>query len=134
MTTFVFMLSNCIGLSAAIMFTSPILSQVMSVELIIPSTSTSSVLNDSSFKLSPCCFSRVARMLLADIICHPHTLPILFVVGGLCLQINDSPPSSSKRSFHWMSVSAQRFVLTKLVGTIITLDNPDTYFAADETP
>ena len=98
MTIFVFMLSNCIGLSGTILFTSPILSQVIGLELIIPSTSTSSVLNDSSLRLSPCCFSRAARMLLADLICCSYTPPILIAVEGLCLQINHSPPSSIKKS------------------------------------
>ena len=100
------MLSNCIGLSGTILFKSPIISQVIDVELFIPSTSTSSVLNDSSLRLSTCCFSRAARMLLADQFCRSHTLPILLAVGGLCFQINHSPPSSIRKSLiFFLSIS-----------------------------
>ena len=95
---FVFMLSNCIGLSGTILFTSPILSQVIGLELIISSTSTSDVLDDSSLRLSHCWFSRAARMLPADLISHFHTAPKLLAVGGLCLQINHSPPRFIKKS------------------------------------
>ena len=103
------MLSNCIVLSGTVLFTSPILSQVVGLVLIIPSTYTSSVLNDSLLRLSPCCFSREALMLLADLICRSHTPPILLAVEGLCFQINHSPPSSIKKSsifFLFISLNA----------------------------
>ena len=103
------MLSNCIGLSGTVLFTSPILSQVVGLVLIIPSTYTSSVLNDSLLRLSPCCFSREALMLLADLICRSHTPPILLAVEGLCFQINHSSPSSIKKSsifFLFISLNA----------------------------
>lgn len=56
MIIFAFMLSNCFGLSGAIVFTSIILLLVWDPELMIPLTATSSVLNDASLKLSPYCF------------------------------------------------------------------------------
>ena len=66
MIIFVFMFNNGIGLSGTILFISQILSKVIGLELIIPATSTNSVLNDLSLRLSPCSFSREARMLLAN--------------------------------------------------------------------
>ena len=53
MTTLVFDLSSCIGLSGIILMTSPMDSQVIGQELIIPSTSTNDVQRDSSLRLSP---------------------------------------------------------------------------------
>ena len=114
MTIFVFMLSNCIGLSGAILFTSTILLQVIGLELIIASTSASSILNKQSLRLLPCCFSRAARMLLADIICRCHTPLILLAVGRLFLQINHSPPSSIRKSLIFV-VSISLNATTKLL-------------------
>ena len=112
------MLSNCIGLRETILFTLPISSQLIGLELTISSTSTSSVLSDSSFPLSLCYFSRAARMLLADLICRSHTPPILLVVGGLCLQINHSPPISIKSSLiFFLSTSLNSLFISVLVST-----------------
>ena len=96
MTIFVLMLSNYIRQSETILLTSPILSQVIGFELIIPLISTSTVLNDSSRRLSPC-FCRATKMLLADLICRSHTPPILFTFGGLYLQIKHCHPSFVKK-------------------------------------
>ena len=87
MTTLVFELSSCIGLNWIILLTSPMDSQVIGRELIIPSTSTNNVQRDSSLRLSP--FLSIAeRMLLADRICHSHTRPMLLAIGGLRFQLN----------------------------------------------
>ena len=110
------MLSNCIG--NCILFTSPISSQLIGLKYTIPSTSTSTVWNDSSFPLSLCYFSRAARMLLADLICCSHTPPILIAVGGLYLQINHSPPRSIKRSLiFFLSISLNSLFISVLVST-----------------
>ena len=53
MTALVFELSSCIGLNWIILLTSPMDSQVIGRELIIPSTSTNNVRRDSSLRLSP---------------------------------------------------------------------------------
>ena len=125
------MLSNCIGLSV----TSPILSEVIGLELIIPSTSTSSVLNDSLLRLSPCCFSRAVRMLLADLIYCSHTPSILPAVGGLCFQTNHSSWFHQKvinLFFHFTECPFKLSACSNEIATIATLDNPNISSPTDE--
>ena len=101
-TIFIFMLSNCIGLSdiGLLIITSNKFWTDYSFNF------NQSVLNDSSLRLSPFCFSRAARMLLADLICRSVTPPILLGVGELCPQINHSLPSSIKKSLiFFLSIS-----------------------------
>ena len=81
MPTFVIELSNFIGLNGIIALTSPMDSQVVGRELVIPSNSTNNVRRDSSLRLSPRFLNIAERMLLADLICRSHTPPMLLAMG-----------------------------------------------------
>ena len=98
MTTLVFELSSCIGLNGIILLISPMDSQVIGQELIIPSISTNNVRRDSLLRLSPWFLSIAERMLLADRIYHSHIPPMLLAMGGLHFQLIHSPPNSIKKS------------------------------------
>ena len=78
-------------------------------------------------------------MLLADLICHSHTPPILLAVEGLCLSSNE--PFSSRFHqevidllfVHSIECPFQLSACANKVATIVASDNPNISSPADES-
>ena len=102
-TTFDFIVSNCVGHSGTGLWTSGKDSDVMGLVLTIASTSARNVWGDSSFRLAPCIFSSATKIEHADLIWCSHTPLILLAVEGFLFQWIHWPPCSSMNSliFLW---------------------------------
>ena len=85
--TFDFITSKLEGESGTWLWTSLIVSVVISHELTIASTYISNVCSASSFKLLLYIFRSAFRMLLAVLICHSHTPPMWLAKGGFLIHV-----------------------------------------------
>ena len=87
-----FILSRLTGLSGASLPTSPKVSTVKGLEFTIDSTSVSSVISDSSFKLVPCCFSNADSITRVDFVYRFQTPPMWLLEGGFFFHMTQSVP------------------------------------------
>ena len=138
MTIVVFELSSCIGLNRIILLTSPIDSQVIGRELIIPSTSTNNVRRDLLLILSPLFLSIAKRMLFADRICRFHTPPHVTCRGRITFPtyLLSSPFHKEMIDpffIHFPKCLLQFNACTNKVGPIVTSNHPNIPSSTDQT-
>ena len=110
-TTLDFKVSRFIGLSGIMLLASLNKSVVKGREFTIASTSISKVHNDSSFRLVPWVFNKEVKIVLAILIYHSHTPPILLAEGGFRFHSIHSPLWSLMKSliFCWF-ISVKAFL------------------------
>ena len=94
--TFDFMVSKLAGDKRMPLLASLMVSVVTGLEFTIASTSTSSVCNDSLYKIFPCVLNKASRIPLAVLIYLSQTPPMWLAVGELFIKIIQSAPCICK--------------------------------------